>query len=374
MPYNLFIEHHEKIQPRKSRSAGSAGGIGTGWEDDFTNILSFYLSSDQNALENFCHLILDRDYDEPVSIETQQITIEGRPDIVINLSSGSSLIIECKVDALLQPNQLQRYLKIEANPGHQNYVALISKRLLEIPTFVLENSRYKQPDKAPHFFWTDIYKALPKPRSDSFGIDMIRSFFLDYLGAIGFAPSSLDQNWSKLFEDKTIDENQKVQKEFGRKLSLLRSWLKEQNYKVSSISHKGLQATPNSGPLLELPVPVRHLNIDPARARKDYMLRTHAAQLDNEVLSVAYVFDTPEPPEHVLSLYQDFPAPLRDPNSNLWWPTKPYKFSIKRVKLEFVSNLNSFIEDESEIEDRIKSGCVAVIEKIYEMINNNVVQ
>ena len=100
------------------------------------------------------------------------------------------------------------------------------------------------------------------------------------------------------------------------------------------------------------------------------MLRSHAAQLDNEVLGVAYVFDVPEPPEQALSLYQDFPAPLRDPNGNLWWPTKPYIFSIKRVRLEFVSNLNRFIEKESEIEDRIKSGCIAVMEKIDEMIKN----
>ena len=370
MPYNLFIEHHEKIQSRKHRAGGKLVGIGTGWEDDFTNILSFYLSSDQKALENFCHLILGKDYDEPELIETQQITSEGRPDIVINLSSGSSLIIECKVDASLQPNQLQRYLKIEPNPGHPSYVALISKRLLEIPNSVLGNPRYKRSDKEPHFFWTDIYNALPKPESVCFGNDMMRSFFLDYLGAIGFAPSSLDQNWSKIFEDSTIDDNLKVRKEFGRKLSLLRSWLKNQNYKVTAVSHSGVQAIPKSGPLIELPVPVRHLNIDPTRARKDCMLRPHAAQLDNEVLRVAYVFDVPEPPEHARSLYKGFPTPLRDPNGSLWWPTRPYIIYRKRVRLEFVSNLNRFIEDESEIEDRIKSGCVAVMEKIDEMIKN----
>lgn len=370
MPYNLFIEHHEKLQSRKKRSGGEMGGIGTGWEDDFTNILSFYLSSDRNALENFCHLILDKDYDEPVLIETQQISNEGRPDIVINLSSGSSLIIECKVDASLQPNQLQRYLKIEPNPGHQTYVALISKRLIEISSSVLKDPYYKQPEKAPHFFWTDIYKAFPKPKSDSFGNDMMRLFFLDYMGAIGFAPSSLDQNWSKLFEDSTIDENLKVLKEFGRKLSLLRSWLKKQDYKVTAVSHSGIQAKPKSGPLIELPVPVRHLNIGPTRARKDCMQRPHAAQLDNEVLRVAYVFNVPEPPEHARSLYKDFPTPLRDPNGSLWWPTRPYIIYRKRVRLEFVSNLNRFIEDESEIEDRIKSGCVAVMEKIYQIVTN----
>jgi hypothetical protein len=370
MPYNLFIEHHEKIQRHKNRKGEGLGSIGTGWEDDFTNILSFYLSLDRKALENFCQLILDQDYEIPISLETQQSTSEGRPDIVINLTSGSSLIIECKVDASLQPNQLQRYLKIEPNPGCQTYVALISKRLLEIQNSDLKNPFYKRPEKTPHFFWTDIYKALPKPKSDSFGNDMMRSFFLDYMGAIGFAPSSLDQNWSKLFEDRKIDKNKKVQEEFGHKLSFLGSWLKEQNYKVTGVSYSGLQAIPYSGTLLELPTPVRHLVIGPKRARKDFMLRSHAAKIDNEALRVAYVFDAPEVPEHAWLLYQSFPTPLCDHYNNLWWPIKPNIFSKNRVRLEFVSNMDRFLEKESEIEDRIKLGCVTVIEKIYEIINN----
>ena len=370
MPYNIFIEHHEKIQRHKNRKGEVLGDIGAGWEDDFTNILSFYLSSDQKALENFCQLVLDQDYEKPISIETQQPTSEGRPDIIINFAAGLSLIIECKVDASLQPEQLQRYLRIKPKTGYQNFVALISKRLLDIPASVLENPCYKRPEKAPHFFWTDVYKALPKPKSECLGNDMIRIFFLDYMGAIGFAPSSLDQNWSKLFEDRTIDENQKVQKEFGRKLSLLRFWLKNQKYKVTSVSHSSIQGIPTTGPLLELPVPVRHLVIGPKRARKDYMLRSHAAQINNEALRVAYTFDVPEPPDHAWSLYQEFPIPLCDPNNNLWWPTKPYSYSKKRVRLEFVSNLVRFLENENEIEDRIKVGCVAVMDKIYEMINN----
>lgn len=369
MSYNLFIEHHEKLQSRKKRSGGLINGIGTGWEDDFTNILSFYLSSDREALENFCRLILKQHYEKPISIETQQFASEGRPDIVIGMASGSSLIIECKVDATLQTHQLQRYLRIEPNSGYQTYVALISKRILEIPDSVLRNSRYKRPETSPHFFWTDIYQALPKPKSDNFGIDMIRSFFLDYMGIIGFAPSSLNQNWSKLFEDRTIDENQKVQKEFGRKLSLLGSWLKDQDFKVTAVSHSGIQAIPKSGPLLKLSVPVYLIGIGPERARKDCMLRSHAAQLENEVLRVAFAFDVPEAPKQVWSLYNSFPTPLCDPNDNFWWPVKPYPFSKKRMRLEFVSNLNRFIEDESEIENRIKSGCVAVIKKIYEIID-----
>jgi hypothetical protein len=325
------------------------------------------MSTDNEALESFCRLILNQDFEKPVSIETQQITDQGRPDIVITLESGSILIIECKVDACLQPDQLQRYLNINSNPENKTYVALFSKRLLEIPGSVLEEPRYKRPDKAHHYFWTNLYNVLPRPNGDCIGPEMMRSLFLDYMGAIGFAPSSLDKNWSKLYEDRTIDENQKVQKEFGRKLTLLRTWLKNRNFKVTSVSYSGIQAIPTSGPLLSLPVPVYFLTVGVQRARKDHMLRFHAAQVNNEVLSVAYVFNDPDSSEFIMSLYKAFPAPMKDSIDNIWWPTKPYPFSKKRIRLQFVSNLNRFIEDESEIEYRIQTGCVSVINKIYEI-------
>jgi len=372
MEYNLFIEHHEKIQPRKMRASRQKGAIGTGWEDDFTNILSFYLNSDRKALENLCQLILGKDYAKPMSIETQYITKYGRPDIVITLASGSLLIIECKVDATLQPEQLQRYLKIESKPSAQTYVALFSKRLIEIPENVLEDHRYKRPETSAHYFWTDLYGAIPRPSAYNPGTEMIRSFFLDYFGAIGFAPSSLDHHWSNLFEDRTIDQNRRVQKEFGRKLSLLRKWLKEQNYKISSVSHSSIQSVPKSGLLTEIPVPVYLLLIGPARARKDCMMRSHAAQINNEVLRVAFTFDILEPPEISWSLYQSFPTPMRDSNNNLWWPTKPYIYSNKRVRLEFVSNLYNFIESGNNIEVWIKSGCVTVIDTICELVKTKI--
>jgi len=273
MPYNLFIEHHEKIQSRKNRTGGSIAGIGTGWEDDFTNILSFYLSSDPKALENFCRLILNSDYEKPISIETQHFTDKGRPDVVITLESGALLIIECKVDASLQTEQLQRYLKTKSKGSNRNYVALFSKRLLDIPGSVMLNSHYKRPEKAPHFFWTDFYNAMLKPQSGSVGTETLRGFFLDYLGAIGFAPTSLDENWSKLFEDRTVDENQRVRKEFGRKLSPLRSWLKNQDFKVTAVAHSSIQAVPKSGLLLRLPEPLYLVVIGPARSRKDVKRR-----------------------------------------------------------------------------------------------------
>jgi len=365
MPYNLFIEHHIKLQSLKKKKGNQGEGIGSGWEDDFTNILSFYLSSDEEALNAFCRLALGGDFKKPIEIETQESTAEGRPDIIIRLESGSLLVVECKIDALLQPMQLERYLAIGQYPKQKTFVTLFSKRWIDVPKAVLEIRNFKRPPQLPHFFWTDLYRAIPKPRSDSYGVDLLRSLFLDYMELLGLSPSSLNENWSKLFEDRTIEENQKVQKEFGHKLSLTRAWLRKRNFKVTAVSHQGLQAVPKAGPLLETKAPVKFIVITPARSRKDLMLREHATKLNAEVLRLALVFDFPEPTEFIQQLYENFPNPLKDQNDNCWWPTRPYKFSKKRVRLEFVSNLDRYLDNDFEIDEKVKIGCVTVIEHIH---------
>ena len=88
MSYNLFIEHHEARQYRRGKNLSDSSRIGTGWEDDFTNALSFYFSCDAGALEAFCQLILGRNYREPTAIETQYATPDGRPDVVIRMTPG----------------------------------------------------------------------------------------------------------------------------------------------------------------------------------------------------------------------------------------------------------------------------------------------
>lgn len=365
MSYNLFIEHHELIQTQKGNV-----GIGTGWEDDFTNILSFYLSCDAEALDAFCHFVLGKDYESPLSIETQVVTNYGRPDIFINLNSGSKLVVECKVDASLQSDQLQRYLKIEHNPNCRTYVALFSKRSLDVPVSAIENSRYKAPHNHSHFFWTDLFRVLPKAGTENIGMDVARSFFRNYLELIGFAPSTLNQNWARLYEDRTVDENQKVQKEFGRKLAAIRKWLKERKFRVTAVSHSGLQAVPKSGPLKK--VGVYFLTIGPQKARKDHLSRKAVQKINNEVFRLALIYNMPEVSEHVWRIYKAFPCPLTDRNGHLWWPTKPYKFSKSRVRLDFVTNLDQFLENETEIEQNITNSCEEAIECIFTIIERNI--
>jgi len=364
MSYNLFIEHHEARQYRRGKSLSDSSRIGTGWEDDFTNALSFYFSCDPGALEGFCQLVLGPDYREPTAIETQYATPDGRPDVVISMASEDFLVIECKVAASLQPDQLDRCLEISSLSGVQPKVALFSKRSIAVPAHILENSRYKRPKNRDHFFWTDLYKILPAPGSDQFGLSSFRSAFRYYMELLGFSPTSLKDKWTKLYEDRTIAENRQVQREFGRKLASTRSWLQKQGFRVTAVSHKGLQAVPEAGPFVNSSV--YFLVLGPERARRDLMAPEHAERVKPEILRMAVVYDTPEPPRHAWSLYHTFPTPLKDPNNNLWWPTKPYRMGNRRVRLEFVSNLDRFLDNETDIEEWIKTGCVTVLKKIYE--------
>ncbi len=359
--YNLFIEHHTILQDLKGKS-----GIGRGWEDDFTNILSFYLSFDYKALKKFCRYVLGKDYEKPVAIENQVATSKGRPDIVITLKSGSKLIVECKVDATLQKNQLERYLEIESNNGCQTYVALFTKKPLNVPSAVINNPKYKSPPQSQHYFWTDLFHIIPKTGKGEIGIGNARWFFRHYIELLGFSPSSLKADWFKIFEPRTIEENQKVQREFGRKLSLTRKWLTNHDFNVTAISHSGLQAVPKSG-IMKV-AGIYFLVIAPAKSRKDLIPREVVENLNNEVLRVAIVYNTLDIPEQAWDIYKSFPMPYGDSHGHLWWPTKPYKFSKSRVRLEFVSNLSKFLEEEEEIEMRINDGCRNVIELIFSLL------
>ena len=74
------------------------------------------------------------------------------------------------------------------------------------------------------------------------GFGALREYFRAYMRELGFAPSTLGSEWHRLFEDRTVPENQKVQKEFGRLLDGVKSALSERGYRVQDVSHKGKQA------------------------------------------------------------------------------------------------------------------------------------
>lgn len=169
--------------------------------------------------------------------------------------------------------------------------------------------------------------------------------------------------------DKTIDEYRKVRKLFGQKLAGIRAWLSEHYFKVTAVSNSGLQAVPKGGQLEKSEV--QHITIWPDRARK-YLLPFEAGiKLNNEVLKIALIFDSPEIPDSALEIYNEFPYPLKDQNDNLWWATKPYKFSEGKVRLEFVSNLDQFLKKEYNIGKLITDSCINVMEKLFTIIDTN---
>jgi len=139
-------------------------------------------------------------------------------------------------------------------------------------------------------------------------------------------------------------------------------------FTVTAVSHMGIKAVPKSGPLAKSPI--CFLNVAPAKVRRDHMLREYAGKLDSEVLRIALVYDNPKLSDHAWRIYNAFPATLKDANGFNWWPTEPYKFSKNRLRLEFVSNLNQFLEKDSEIAERIKTGGVTIINKLFRIIHN----
>ena len=167
-----------------------------------------------------------------------------------------------------------------------------------------------------------------------------------------------------------INENQKVRKEFGRKLAGIRSWLNKRNYKVTSVSHSGLQAVPESGPLKR--TDVYFLVIGPERVRKDLISKEAAKRLNNEVLRLSLVYNLPEVPEQAHAIFKLFPCPFKDKGGHSWWPTEPYKFSKSRVRLEFVTNLEKFLSNETEIEKEIKNSCEDIINNILTIIEKQI--
>jgi hypothetical protein len=77
MAYNLFIEHQHLLQAQKGKVDANYLSIGTGWENDFTNMLTFYFRCDPEALDYFCHLVLGEKYEKSIGIEAQYITSDG---------------------------------------------------------------------------------------------------------------------------------------------------------------------------------------------------------------------------------------------------------------------------------------------------------
>lgn len=336
---NLFLRTHELKHGRGDNPLGS------GWEDTLTDAVAFYFASDAEGLARWVRLVLGDGAPEVVEIETQLAEGGDRPDIALHLADGSLLLMENKAGAVLQDRQLQRYLALRGPNGERASVCMVALKPRAVPAEVLADARYRAPAGREHFFWQDIYGCIPEGGS-ALGLPRLRRSMRDYMGQLGLAPSSLAGAWQRLFEDRTKDENQVVQKAFGRELGGVRGPLSALGLRVTGVSHSGLAATTGAARGL------LHVQVDPHRPRRSFLPPEALDAVANEVFRVALVWSADTEESIPRALFDRAPRPL-ETTAGAWWPTAPHRMSQDRIRVEFVVNLRPLLDGDGAIADRV---------------------
>jgi hypothetical protein len=256
---SLFIELHE------GRYGTTERRFGSGWENLFTEQLAFFLCADLGAAASLTRLFVGRDHSFR-GISTQQSLIDGIPDLRIDLADGGCIHVEHKFDAALGHEQLQRYLK-------NGKVALVSRCGQTVPEEVLKCVDYLRPPDRHYFSWPDVYGALSDLPDAPEGFGALRAHFQGYMRELGLGPPP-PAEWRGLFDDRTDEANQRVQRDFGRLLDAVKFALRDRGLRVQDVSHKGKQAYAPSGAAW------RHLYVKPDRVRADYMEAADAKPFD----------------------------------------------------------------------------------------------
>lgn len=345
---NLFLRTH-----RLRHGLGDLS-LGTGWEDTLTDALGFYLASDAQALEAFVELLLGSQAERVVNVETQFAQGSERPDMVFTLESGRLLLVENKTGAALQNRQLQRYLAMRDGEGRAARVALIAMRPRAIPAEVLGAPGYLRPRSADHFLWQDVYTCIPAGDEREVGIQFLRGAMRIYMESLGLAPSRLEGRWKLLFEPRS-DHTRPVMQEFGRSLRGVRTILREAGLKVTAVSHMGLQARfPEAGAL-------QHLTVLPSRPRLEHRTWPPEADVGHETLRIALTWPSKASDEDALAVFNRAPRPFIGASGRPWWPTHPYRFSHKRLRLDFVTNLPTLLEEERYTQEALTAACSDLI-------------
>jgi hypothetical protein len=342
---NLFFQTHQL------RHGSGDNRLGSGWEDTVTDALAFYLATDKIALERFAALLIGPDATEVVGVTTQHTDGAERPDMAFTLSDGGILLVENKTGAALQPRQLQRYLDIQDARGRGAKVALIAMRPRTVPPEVLRHKCYLRPSTADHYLWQDVYRCIPAG-GPGLGLDALRDAMRTYMATLGLAPSSLHGRWTELYAPRS-EATKEVMKEFGRKLRTVRSHMEQMGLRVTAVSYMGLQgAVSGMGALA-------HLTVIPATPNLQF--KTWPDHDLTEALRVALTWDSDAPMRPAQDLFERFPRPLLGPGGHAWWPTRPYRFSTNRVRLDFVTAMKPLLEDEHNVERAVTAACEDVL-------------
>lgn len=333
---NLFSRLHEcRIGDEESR-------FGSGWEDLFTEQFGFYLSCDLSAASSLAAVLLNEPTASVAEVETWRSFESGSPDMVVKLDNGTLLLLEHKVEASLQPRQLERYLQ-------HGLVALVSRGNINVPRPVLEHEDYLQPTRREHYSWEDVFRALPSPQDPPPSHEALREAFRSYMRELGFAPSDLTSKWRRLFRNRLENENRRVQEEFGRFLNGVKAYLREgYGLKVQDVSYKGKQGYSPSGEIW------RHLYVNPRRLQAEEVPKAVRPRFEPgyEALTVDVVYDE-EQDEEARELLGRLPSSYKDSSGHQWHRISTLPISRDRLRVTVATPLALFFEDEDGLGERL---------------------
>ena len=162
--------------------------------------------------------------------------------------------------------------------------------------------------------------------------------------------------WQRLFEDRTVEANQRVQKAFGNNLAGVATYLRLRGYRVTAASHKALVGHPQA------PMPFLHVVVSPRIARKQYIDPSLAGQIQAAVLSVSLVYDTPEVPDHARTLPAEFGAQAVGKYG--WVRVEPYRMTNVWTRLEFVCNFDQFVTDDAHMTESLLAACKEIVGRL----------
>jgi hypothetical protein len=243
-------------------------------------------------------------------------------------------------------------------------VALISRRSQSVPAEVLQNTDYIRPKDRDHFYWHDVYNSLLRTDEAPKDFGGLREHFKGYMRELGLAPSALNSEWRRLFEERTDPENQIVQKDFGRLLDPVRAHLRGRGFKVQDVSHKGKQAYSPSGSLW------RHLYVKPERVRADFLEAVDCAPFEPgyEGLVVSLVFDSSRSAT-VQKIHETLLYERRHLGERNWYVIRPRSIGRDRLRLSLAAPLVLYLREGTDTSRSLTESALWALERLMNAVS-----
>jgi hypothetical protein len=191
------------------------------------------------------------------------------PDMKL-LSDELVVICEHKISARLGERQLERYLELvkieETRTGRPHRLALITRQLLNLPQYIIQDPYYLKPAGAPHFRWQDFYNLLenltgPASKGAPTLIEL-RKQFMEFLRSLGLSAVPLPEGFIPLSRENTLAEKE-LQRAFGEQWHITRSWLVEKGFTCHAGSRIQLYIWPQASSEIPESSPLDHIIAEP---------------------------------------------------------------------------------------------------------------